>query len=186
MRASSWASTTTRRARSVNRSNMRLAPENFGAAPPGSTERDMRTNPTNSLRVPGSGRSTLCSERTRPPSRPADPGGAGDLSEPSVGRVEGGADLGGDATAVGDLEAVGAGPVTDLAGTRALAGGCGGPTAVAAGRRADLAGVAHEGRQRVAQLRGVLLVEVDFVRRPVQPERHGLRRLGPVEIVHQD
>jgi hypothetical protein len=37
----------------VNRSNMRIAPENFGAAAPGSTQRDMRTNPTDSLRVPG-------------------------------------------------------------------------------------------------------------------------------------
>src|SRR5215207_3251489 len=34
MRASSWASTTTRRARSVNRSNMLIAPENRGPSRP--------------------------------------------------------------------------------------------------------------------------------------------------------
>jgi len=38
-------------------------------------------------------------------------------------------------------------------------------------------------RERVAQLGGVLLVEVDLIRRSVESERHRLGRLGTVEVV---
>src|SRR6478735_3709841 len=53
MRASSWASTTTRRARSVNRSNMRIAPEaSWGPPRPERKGGYETTNPADSLRVP--------------------------------------------------------------------------------------------------------------------------------------
>src|SRR3954449_10468959 len=104
MRASSWASTTTRRARSVNRSNMRIAPEAFRGLRPLVLEgRYGRTNPGDSLRVPLSRPRYSAESEQRSRSS-------------SVRLVEGLAHLGRDASPVGDVVAVGAGPVADLLG----------------------------------------------------------------------
>src|SRR6187402_734970 len=93
MRASSWASTTTRRARSVNRSNMRISSK----APVGS----FGTTPQPAYAFP---------PRTHPASAISEQGWGG----ASVRGFEGLADRGRDAAALGDLVAVGAGPVADL------------------------------------------------------------------------
>src|SRR6476646_7192401 len=246
MRASSWASTTTRRARSVNRSNMPIAPQRGGwGHPPGKnrgtptvvigvstvptgltayvfpapfTRRPPTANIVGQPRARNE-RSAWARERRAPaPARAyervetrcrcrgvrhgAGPGldrldqllltrprglgtldqrvSTGSTSGALVGCLEGLAHVGRDTAAVGHLLAVGAGPVADLAGARpdlGVALGAGRRTASGAAGRGDVA------RERVAQLRGVLVVEVDLVAPAVEAEGHGLGRLAAVEVV---
>src|SRR6478735_11183782 len=86
--------------------------------------------------------------------------------------------------AVRDVVAVGAGPVPDLGGARTAARRGGLATTPRAG--ADLAAMPDVARERFAQQRCVLVVQVDLVRRAVQAERHGLGGFAAVEIVDQD
>src|SRR4051794_11360006 len=101
MRASSWASTTTRRARSVNRSNMRTPRSPVGPRPLLGGERGTGgTTPRPAYAFHGS-----------PQRRPltANKVGPGRLDETAegelLGGVEGLAHVAGDAAALGDLEA---------------------------------------------------------------------------------
>src|SRR6478735_6511653 len=132
MRASSWASTTTRRARSVNRSNMRISPESiwwgYGYS-----------NPTDSLRVPRSPPNQSESAHSEQPRTGPDRCGAARAA--SVGGVVRRTHVRGDPTAVRHVEAVVARPVADLPGA-----GAGVPSGGLAGtgtarRRPDLAAV---------------------------------------------
>src|SRR4051812_22867830 len=100
----------------------------------------------------------------------------------SVGGVVRRADLRGDPAALGDLEAVAARPVPDLLGARAVGGRRGLAPAAARGG-ADLAAVPDVRRQGVAQLGGVVVVEVDLVRRAVETEGDGLGGLAAIEVV---
>src|SRR3954453_14141956 len=75
------------------------------------------------------------------------------------------ADLRGDTASVGHLEAVVAGPGPDVGGARSGAGAC--PPAPPSGGPARVADVR---RESVAQLAGVLGVEVDLVVLAVQGE----------------
>src|SRR6478752_6103210 len=120
MRASSWASTTTRRARSVNRSNMLIAPESSWSGSPHGPPGYRVYNPTHSVRVP----------------------------------------------AAGDVEPVGTRPVADLTGTRPEVGRAARALAAAAAGAADGATGPDVLRERVAQLAGVLVVQVDLVGLP--------------------
>src|SRR4249919_2393254 len=122
MRASSWASTTTRRARSVNRSNMPIAPlrgwwgtrqHKTGDARSGATS-VTGSNWSPSLRVPGPDRAPSAhSERAGSHRR---------LRTVLMRGLERLAHVGRDPAAVGHLVAVGPGPVADLAGTGAHLG----------------------------------------------------------------
>src|SRR5690348_7275278 len=97
----------------------------------------------------------------------------------------------GDAAALADLVAVRAGPLADvghllLAARRGRAPGA----AAAALRRCNRAAArAPTGtdvrRERVTQLGGVVVADVDLVRRPVEPERDGLAALDLVLVVVQ-
>src|SRR6478609_8032175 len=117
MRASSWASTTTRRARSVNRSNMRISPESIWWG-------YEYSNPTDSLRVPRSAPNQSESADSEQPRTGTDRCGA--ARRASVGGVVRRAHVGGDPTPVGHVVAVAARPVADLLRARAGAGRGGG------------------------------------------------------------
>ena len=84
-------------------------------------------------------------------------------------------DVGGDATALGDVHALARGPLADLLGVRGAGRRGRGPSAAATGATADLAGVADVAAQGLAQGGGVLVVEVDLVRRAVETERDASR-----------
>src|SRR3954454_9387256 len=86
---------------------------------------------------------------------------------------------------VGDVVAVRARPVPDLPGAGSVRRGSCGASPPARGRT-HLAAVADVAGERVAQLRRVLLVQVDLVGRAVETEGDGLRRLTPVDIVDEN
>src|SRR4051794_9763317 len=116
-----------------------------------------------------------------PPSRERNRASPARGTDASVGGEIRLADLRGDTASVGHLEAVVAGPGADVGGARSGAGARppatppGGPARGADGRR-----------KGVAQLAGVLGVEVDLVVLAVQGEGHGLLGGGAVDVVDED
>src|SRR5215208_6747936 len=161
MRASSWASTTTRRARSVNRSNMGIAPWTSRVGQTCDPHDCPTLLPAYVFRR---NRVFALSEQTgvrgwAVPSGAGPQSGADSPGEcaPSVRGDVRLADLRGDATTIGHVEAVVAGPGPDVRGARSAR-----PARTSPAAARGLAGVADVRRECVAQLRGILLAQVDF------------------------
>ena len=142
--------------------------------------------------IPGSGRRLW---RCRPGSCPRWEGGSGSYCP--VAALNSDYQLGRDPAAVFDLDALGLGPLADLGGVqparRSPPPGPRRPASSAAGPPRS----AHIPRQRVAQLPGVLFVQVDLVLGAIQPEpdrslggaavqvidEQGLDLLGRVRVI---
>src|SRR6476620_995723 len=181
MRASSWASTTTRRARSVNRSNMGVSPRKVLWCDRGAHTALPRVV---QLRFPP----YVFPGRDRQPSPTANNaarrarGGAGGAQCPSVSGGVCIANLAGDPSALGDLEAVGLRPLADLAGRRARRAG----SRRRATSAARPAGVADVGCERLAKGIGVLGVQVDFVILAVETKGQGFVGIRLVDVIDQN
>src|SRR4051794_731015 len=141
----------------------------------------------------GPGRQVLERPSCRGPPRACEWWG-GRKGPSSVGGLEGLHDGGRDAAAVADLVPVLAGPLADRASLLAVhpATAAGGPGAAGTGgavaaTAAHLAGGRDVLAEDVPQLLGVLLGQVDLVRRPVEGERDRLVSSDAVvEVVAQD
>jgi hypothetical protein len=125
------------------------------------------------------------SQPPRPPEGKVGPDSA--AYQPGSGVLAGGlvllSDAGGNAPAVADRDAAGSCPRPDT--ITALPAGRTSP-APAARLPPGLAGMADEGLELAAERLGVLLAQVDLVRRAVEGEPHRLIRGAAIKIVFQN